>query len=122
MFFLNGFSSMFPYVLYLALMWLCILVGIRGKLLTNEISNAGYEKSLKIIDQVNNIPQKNTVLCVHHNQGEKYSQKSKQILNIFIKRFLYSSFKVFFPSFQSHFQSNGFHNPILLRGPPTAIA
>ncbi|MBN1598498.1 MAG: hypothetical protein JW894_09405 [Bacteroidales bacterium] len=33
MFFFSGFSTILPYAVYLSLIWICILIGFRGKLL-----------------------------------------------------------------------------------------
>ncbi|MGD2033903.1 MAG: hypothetical protein PVF73_02530 [Bacteroidales bacterium] len=34
MFFFSGFSSFFPYILYISAIWVCVLIGFRGRYLT----------------------------------------------------------------------------------------
>ncbi len=118
MIFFSSFGSILPYLLYLSVVWLCILVGFRGNLMMREKSQAGIEKSADLKESA--ISDHQVYANFRYPDSSKKNNKvEKESALIHSAYSIYQSLKkpIFRPPLSKEFLSV-FYYSHLLRGPP----
>jgi hypothetical protein len=121
MFFFNGFGSVLPYLIYLSLIWICILFGFGQKIRAIVHPQSVEEHTAFISEKTQNVD-KSTVFII----GQK-SIYRKSSINTSAFKYTYSVYSQFFeiaskiPKTDRHFILNRLLPQFLLRGPPGVI-
>ncbi len=120
MIFFSSFGSILPYLLYLSVVWLCILIGFRGNLMMREKSQAGIEKSADLKQRTISDHQVYADFQ-YSDSSEKNNKVVKESALIHFEYSIYQSLKkpIFRPPLSEEFLSV-FYYSHLLRGPPTS--
>lgn len=118
MIFFCGFGSILPYILYLIIIWLCVLIGFRGNILRREKSAFTIEitknqlDKIKISDECNYINFYDSVVIENSN-----IQKNHTLYN-HTPDIITASWKIYFHPKSAPIIVSIFENSQKLRGPP----
>lgn len=121
MLFFGGYSSILPYLLYLSVVWICILVGLKGdigkifrhekinkQVLTADIAETGYD---------------NTYIISYHDKSP--SETQSKIHSDFVLPEDYSLFRNIFLIARTNIKLNDQYpdhfSILFLRGPPDPV-
>jgi hypothetical protein len=120
MFSFGGFSSIIPYIGYLSVMWVCILIGVSGQY--NKISGILHFSTSSIItfQEINADYSKTTHVFRQEQKVEAFSKR-------FIPAFGFVQYRKFFPAkfvffdFPDKTLEPAFYASAGLRAPPSFI-
>jgi hypothetical protein len=121
MFFISCFGSILPYILYLSLIWLCILAGFRGNMIFRGKPQVTVEKSVGINPEIISVHQQ-YVPSNNPYKIRKNPSSENNFVSVFSSRYSYSSKKqlIFFTSVNKEFPSCN-TRLFTRRGPPITI-
>jgi hypothetical protein len=69
--FFEGFGSVFPYIIYLSLIWVCLILGLRTQIF--EVIHLSYSKNFTHENKVNKA---NDNIVIRYYDYSKYSVRS----------------------------------------------
>lgn len=121
MFFFGNISTFLPYLLYISVVWICVLIGFRGHFFTGFLSLNKTENTTTVDLKENNNPENCYILNARDEENTDHQIKSICNKNKYI--FFSTTIKVNkYNRFTDKFYQFLDSSEIFLRGPPSFLS
>ena len=78
MFFFGSISTFLPYLIYISVVWICVLIGIRGQIFSTFLSS-NKSKNQSVVESKEEITVENCFILNYHNTEHNTVSQKKSI-------------------------------------------